>query len=79
MTLNRTVNLIIRFLGKPVLVGLCAAALLLLVFPEIRQQDNSVEQSSIDLDNRSQANEWAGPVSYSNAVKRAAPSVYKFN
>ena len=75
MTLNRTVNLIIRFLGKPVLVGLCAAALLLLVFPEIRQQDNSVEQSSIDLDNRSQANEWAGPVSYSNAVKRAAPSV----
>ncbi len=75
MTLNRTVNLIIRFLGKPVLVGLCAAALLLLVFPEIRQQDNSVEQSSIDLDNRSQANEWAGPVSYSNAVRRAAPSV----
>lgn len=75
MTSNRTVNLIIRYLGKPILVGLCAAALILLVFPEIRQQNNGVEQSPMDLDRRSQDNEWTGPVSYSHAVKRAAPSV----
>jgi serine protease DegS len=29
----------------------------------------------MDIDRRSQGNEWAGPVSYSHAVKRAAPSV----
>jgi len=75
VTSNRTVNLIIRFLGKPILVGLCAAALILVVFPEVRQQSNGIEESSMDLDRRSQGNEWAGPVSYSHAVKRAAPSV----
>jgi serine protease DegS len=53
VTSNRTVKLIIRYLGKPILVGLCAAALILLVFPEIRQQNNGVEQSPMDLDGQS--------------------------
>ena len=75
MTKNRTVNFIIRYIGKPILVGLCAAALILLVFPEFRQQNSDTETSSMDLDRRTQGNEWTGPVSYSNAVRRAAPSV----
>jgi serine protease DegS len=71
---HRTVNFIISYIGKPALVGLAAAALLLTVFPEFRQQHSTTEESSVDLDHRSN-NEWTGPVSYSHAVARAAPSV----
>ena len=74
MSSHRTVNFIISYIGKPALVGLAAAALLLTVFPEFRQQHNTTEESSVDLDHRSN-NEWTGPVSYSHAVARAAPSV----
>lgn len=74
MSSNRTVNFIISYIGKPALVGLAAAALLLTVFPEFRQQHSATEESSVDLDHRSN-NEWTGPVSYSHAVARAAPSV----
>ena len=75
MTINRTVNFFISYIGKPILVGLCAAALLLVIFPDFRQQNRDTEASSMDLDRRTQGNEWTGPVSYSQAVKRAAPSV----
>lgn len=75
MTTNRTVNFVISYIGKPILVGLCVAALLLVIFPDFRQQHSDTETSSMDLDRRTQGNEWTGPVSYSQAVKRAAPSV----
>jgi serine protease DegS len=72
---HRTVNFIISYIAKPSLVGLAVAALLLFVFPEFRQQNAPDNASSMDLDHRAQGNEWSGPVSYSHAVARAAPSV----
>ena len=75
MISHRTVNFIISYIAKPSLVGLAVAALLLFVFPEFRQQNAPDNASSMDLDHRAQGNEWSGPVSYSHAVARAAPSV----
>ena len=72
---NRTVNFIFGYIGKPILVGLFVAALLLLVFPEIRQQRDTADQAMMDLQHNGSSNQWAGPASYSDAVMRAAPSV----
>ena len=75
MTNNRTVKFIVGYIGKPVLVGLFVAALLLLVFPEFRQQPDSADQAMMDLQQNGSTNQWSGPESYSHAVMRAAPSV----
>ncbi len=75
MTNNRTINFIVGYIGKPLLVGLFVAALLLIVFPEFRQQQSASDQTLMDLRQDGAPNQWAGPASYSYAVKRAAPSV----
>ena len=63
-------------MGKPILIGLFVAVVLMLIFPEFRNQPNSLSKSeTLDLRDSNVAPGWAGPVSYSAAVSRAAPSV----
>lgn len=76
MTNNPKINSIVTFIGKPVLIGLFVAAVLMLVFPEFRgQSDNADNKESMDLRDSNLDSGWSGPVSYSSAVSRAAPSV----
>ena len=76
MTNNPKINSIVTFIGKPVLIGLFVAAVLMLVFPEFRgQTDNADNKESMDLRDSNLDSGWSGPVSYSSAVSRAAPSV----
>ena len=73
---NSKIRSIVTFIGKPVLIGLFVAVALMLVFPEFRGQSNStVNSESIDLRRTDLDSGWSGPVSYSSAVSRAAPSV----
>jgi serine protease DegS len=73
---NSKIRSIVTFIGKPVLIGLFVAVALMLVFPEFRGQSNStVNSESIDLRGTDLDSGWSGPVSYSSAVSRAAPSV----
>lgn len=57
----------IDFLQLPVITGLVVAALLLFIFPEFRGNSSHTG----DLAGPG----WSGPVSYAQAVKKAAPSV----
>jgi serine protease DegS len=76
VTNNPKINSIVTFIGKPVLIGLFVAAVLMLVFPEFRgQSDNADNKESMDLRDSNLDSGWSGPVSYSSAVSRAAPSV----
>ena len=76
MTNNPKINSIVTFIGKPVLTGLFVAAVLMLVFPEFRGQSASTDnKESMDLRDSNLDSGWSGPVSYSSAVSRAAPSV----
>jgi serine protease DegS len=61
---------VIDFVWLPVITGLAVAALLLLLLPDLRKIGGSISQSG-NFSN----SEWFGPVSYSKAVKKAAPSV----
>ena len=73
---DQKLSSIITFIGKPVLIGLFVAAVLLGIFPELRSHindNNSTE--SMDLRPDNVAAGWSGPVSYASAVSRAAPSV----
>lgn len=68
-------KLFIEYIAKPVLLGLLVAAILVLAFPQFRPQ---TDDDVADLMTLSQSNlgaDWIGPVSYANAVSRAAPSV----
>ena len=74
MLRKQTIDWIFNFIGKPVLVGLFAAFMLMLVFPEFRNQpggEMTVEEARQDA----LSGNWSGPVSYAAAVSRAAPSV----
>ena len=68
MATNQHFKTIFEFARLPVITGLAVAGLLLLVFPEFRsgyiKSEPEVAESS-----------WNGPVSYAQAVKKAAPSV----
>lgn len=68
MATNQYFNTIFEFARLPVITGLGVAGILLLVFPEFRggyiNSEPEVAESS-----------WNGPVSYAQAVKKAAPSV----
>lgn len=68
MATNQHFKTIFEFARLPVITGLAVAGLLLLVFPEFRSgfimSEPEVAESS-----------WNGPVSYAQAVKKAAPSV----
>lgn len=73
---NSKIRSIVTFIGKPVLIGLFVAVALMLVFPEFRGQSHStVNSESMDLRGTDLDSGWSGPVSYSSAVSRAAPSV----
>ena len=73
---NQQIRSIISFIGMPVSIGLVVAAALLLVFPEFRSQPNGLAKSeTLDLRDGNLISGWAGPISYSAAVSRAAPSV----
>jgi serine protease DegS len=67
---KQVLSKMIDFVWLPVVTGLAVAALLLLFLPELRNFGGPTSQ----IGNFSTA-EWLGPVSYSNAVKKAAPSV----
>jgi len=76
VTNNPKINSIVTFIGKPVLIGLFVAAVLMLVFPEFRGHSNNTDnKASMDLRDSNLDSGWSGPVSYSSAVSRAAPSV----
>ena len=70
MASKQVLSKMIDFVWLPVVTGLAVAALLLLFLPELRSFGGPTSQ----MGNFSTA-EWLGPVSYSNAVKKAAPSV----
>ena len=63
------VQRLFSFLGWPVTAGLLIAVLLLLLFPDLRQNSDTAPTSPSDI-----SGNW-GPVSYSDAVNKAAPSV----
>ena len=70
MVSKQVLSKVIDFIWLPIVTGLAVAALLLLLLPELRNFGGPTSQ----VGNFSTA-EWLGPVSYSNAVKKAAPSV----
>ena len=70
MVSKQVLSKVIDFIWLPIVTGLAVAALLLLFLPELRNFGGPTSQ----MGNFSTA-EWLGPVSYSNAVKKAAPSV----
>lgn len=70
MARNQLLSRMLDFARLPVLAGLAAAAVILLFFPEFRSHQH---QSGIAAEEPRP--HWSGPVSYSIAVKKAAPSV----
>lgn len=68
MATHQQFKTIFEFIRLPVITGLAVAGILLLIFPEFRgghtKSEHLVAESS-----------WDGPVSYAQAVKKAAPSV----
>ena len=70
MVRKQVLSKVIDFVWLPIVTGLAVAALLLLFLPELRNLGAPTSQ----MGNFS-TSEWLGPVSYSNAVKKAAPSV----
>lgn len=72
---------VLQFIGWPVTAGIFIALLLLIAFPELREQSNPTNASIPNqiLTANSQSSlahqTFAGPVSYADAVSRAAPAV----
>ncbi len=64
---------VLRYLSWPVLTGLLAAALILVLTP--RLLDDSQEIAEPPVQELQPGNTWEGPVSYADAVGHAAPSV----
>ncbi|WP_461480558.1 trypsin-like peptidase domain-containing protein [Porticoccus sp.] len=62
----------LRYISWPTIAGLLMAALALLLFPQALNHHNDMETGGLSPD---VSNSWEGPVSYSSAVRRAAPSV----
>lgn len=69
MASKQVLSKLIDFVWPPVVTGLAVAALLLLLLPELRNLGGTNPLTS------NFTSEWLGPVSYSKAVKKAAPSV----
>ena len=68
MASKRLLSGIVDYIRLPILTGLAVATFLLFVFPEFR---NGFYQTDQEFSNSAQF----GPVSYSQAVRKAAPSV----
>ena len=71
---------VFRYVSWPVIAGLLAAALILALLPRVLEQPDAARESFAPIDNETlgpsaAAPSWEGPVSYSNAVARAASSV----
>ncbi|MGB2106244.1 MAG: trypsin-like peptidase domain-containing protein [Porticoccaceae bacterium] len=68
MANNQRFKVALDFFLLPVITGLAVAVLLLFIFPEFR---SAHIYSDEEIDNSA----WTGPISYAQAVKKAAPSV----
>lgn len=64
---------LLKSVGFPILIGLLAALTVLLITPEF--SDTSVKSRNRLMEQSSRAINFSGQVSYSDAVKRAAPAV----
>ena len=62
----------LRYIGWPTISGLLAAAVILLLFPQILEHN---QQEVVTDTLAPEDGNWVGPASYSEAVSRAAPSV----
>jgi len=67
-----TLYRIVRYMSWPVITGLLAAAVILLLFPQGLNNHSDVETADLSPEADT---EWSGPASYASAVKRASPSV----
>lgn len=67
-----TVYRIVRYMSWPVITGLLAAAVILLLFPQGLNNHSEVETADLSPEADT---EWSGPASYASAVRRASPSV----
>ena len=65
---------LVDFIVLPVVTGLVVAAALMTLFPELRNMSERLENLG-DIGMDPVANRYSDPVSYAQAVKRAAPSV----
>ena len=74
MAYHRALAKVINFIGMPVVTGLAVAAILLWFFPEFRSTPDA-DSNSHNHHYSELSTSWHGPVSYAQAVKRAAPSV----
>jgi len=72
MLSSRRVTELGKLIGAPTLTGLAVAALLLLLFPELRGTPTLAINEKIQ---GAQSSDFSGPVSYARAVAKAAPSV----
>ena len=68
MANNQRFKVALDFFLLPVITGLAVAVLLLFIFPEFRS-------AHIYSDEKIDNSAWTGPISYAQAVKKAAPSV----
>jgi len=69
---NQRITALIKLLSAPIATGLAVAAVLLLLFPELR---GTPTFAISDKSHSAQITDLSGPVSYSRAVVKAAPSV----
>lgn len=63
---------IVRYISWPVITGLLAAAVILLLYPQGLNNHSDVETADLSPEADT---EWSGPASYASAVRRASPSV----
>lgn len=67
-----------NFFAWPILTGLAIAVALIALFPQLRTTPPAQPQIQLTPANNTLSNvnpNWSGPVSYADAVRRAAPSV----
>jgi len=67
-------NKLIRFAGWPVVSGIIAAIILLVIFPRLNEPEIR-EDGLLSNESLTPSSEWNGSASYAKAVSRAAPSV----
>lgn len=68
---------LLKSFGWPAIAGLLAAGVILLLFPQLLNKNGPLSSDAPGTSFLSPAAEdnWSGPVSYSDAVERAAPAV----
>ncbi len=66
---------LLNFLGWPIAVGVIAAAVLLILFPQLLHPGNQRSASPLDNLAPDTRNPWGQTTSYAQAVRKAAPSV----